>query len=405
MLNVSDQIQMLARIGAALTSEHDLDKLLGQIVREARALTNADAGSLYIKEGDHLEFVVSQNETMERRFRDQGKVMDGFKPFPLKISNQSIAGYVANNSTALNIPDVREIPPDKPYHWNQSYDEKNDYFTRSMLSVPMITRQGAVIGVLQLINAKCWGEDGGNCDEVVPFDELQVELVQSLASQAAVAVTNARLTTKLKTAYLDTIYRLSIAAEYKDHDTANHIKRMSLYSRILAAALGMSEPEVELVLYSSPMHDVGKLGVPDAILLKPGPLNPDERKIMENHTVYGAKIMEGSDSEVLEWSRVIAISHHEKWNGLGYPNRLKGEDIPLTGRIVAIADVFDALTSVRPYKKAWPFEQAVEQLRTDSGAHFDPGCVAGFETCVGEIYEVYKQHREEPSAPGPFSIT
>lgn len=402
MLDIGDQIKKLTRIGAALTSEHDLTKLLDLIVREARALTNADAGSLYIKKGDALEFVVSQNETLERRYHDQGRVMEKFKPFPLKISNQSMAGYAANNSEVLNVPDVRKIPADKPYTWNPSFDEKNDYLSKSMLSVPMINQQGAVIGVLQLINAKCWARDGMPCDELIPFDELQVDLVQSLASQAAVAISNARLTQSLKSAYLDTIYRLSVAAEYKDHDTANHIRRMSLYSQILARTLSMKDNEVELVLYASPMHDVGKLGVPDAILLKPGPLNPDERKIMENHTVYGAKIMEGSDSEVLEWSRVIAISHHEKWNGTGYPNKLKGEDIPLPGRIVAMADVFDALTSVRPYKKAWSFEAAVNQLKQDSGTHFDPGVVDGFGECVDEIYEVYKKHQEAEMKPKPL---
>jgi HD-GYP domain-containing protein (c-di-GMP phosphodiesterase class II) len=398
MLSISEQIAKLARIGAALTSEHDLNKLLDLIVREARALTNADAGSLYIKEGDYLQFVVSQNETLERRFRDRGQVMEKFKPFPVEISNQSISGYVANNSEALNIPNVREIPENTPYSWNPSFDEKNDYRTVSMLSVPMIDQQDSVIGVLQLINARCWpDEDGGPCGEVVPFDDVQVDLVQSLASQAAVAITNARLTASLKDAYLDTIYRLSVAAEYKDLDTALHIKRMSLYSKILAAAAGMGEREVELVLYSSPMHDVGKLGVPDAILLKPGRLDPDERKVMENHTIYGAKILEGSDSEVLEWSRVIALSHHEKWDGSGYPNKIKGEDIPVTGRIVAIADVFDALTSIRPYKKAWTFDDAVDTIRKDAGTHFDPGLVQVFDKYLDEIHEVYKEHQEYES--------
>lgn len=227
-----------------------------------------------------------------------------------------------------------------------------------------------------------------------PSTTFRSNLIQSLASQAAVAITNARLTTQLKGAYLDTIYRLSVAAEYKDQDTANHIKRMSLYSKILAAGMGMNDREVELVLYSSPMHDVGKLGVPDAILLKPGKLDDDERRIMEKHTVFGAKIMEGSDSEVLEWSRVIALSHHEKWDGTGYPEKLGGADIPETGRIVALADVFDALTSKRVYKPAFPLEKAREIIQKDSGTHFDPEVVGVFCKCFDEIYEIYKEERD-----------
>lgn len=394
MLEIKDQIKKLIRIGAALTSEHDLNRLLDLIVTEARSLTNADAGSIYIKDGDHLDFLVSQNETLERRYKDHGLVMEKFKPFPMAISNQSIAGYVANNSETLNIANVREIPADRPYKWNPSFDEKNDYSTRSMLTVPMLDQQDQVIGVLQLINARPWPEQGqAPSEEVLPFDDLQVELLQSFASQAAVAVTNARLTASLKQAYLDTIYRLSVAAEYKDQDTANHIRRMSLYSKIIAAGMGMSDREVELILYSSPMHDVGKLGVPDAILLKEGPLDPDERRIMENHTVYGARIMEGSDSEIIEWSRRIALSHHEKWDGSGYPNKLKGEDIPVTGRIVALADVFDALTSARPYKKAWSFEEAIRTIKKDSGSHFDPRVVMAFLESIDEIREVYNENQ------------
>ncbi len=393
MIHIQDQIKKLTRIGTALTSEHDLNKLLDLIVQEARALTNSDAGSLYIKEGDQLQFVVSQNETLAKRYRDKGIVMDKFKPFPLPISNKSIAGYVANNARSLNIPDVRKIPSDEPYDWNPSFDEKNDYLSKSMLVVPMIDQQDQVIGVLQLINAQSWeGENKGV--EIVPFDSIQEELVRSLASQAAVAFTNAQLTASIKQAHLDTIYRLSIAAEYKDQDTASHIKRMSLYSKILARELDMTEREVELMLYGSPMHDVGKLGVPDAILLKPGKLDQDEWKVMEKHTVYGANILEGSDSEVLEYSRVIALSHHEKWDGSGYPAKLRDEQIPVPGRIVALADVFDALTSNRPYKKAWPLDEAREEILSGSGKHFDPQVVEAFTKSFERIVEVYEEHRE-----------
>jgi putative two-component system response regulator len=388
-----DQIKKLTSIGAALTSEHDLNRLLRLIVGEARALTNADGGSLYTKDGDHLHFVVSQNETLEARARALNEQPQPFKPFPVRLTRASIAGYVALTAETVNLPDVRRIPPGQTYAWSPAFDEQNDYLTRSMLSVPILDQQDQVIGVLQLINARPWS-DPGRESEPAPFDELQEEMVRSLASQAGVAISNARLTARIKAAYLDTIYRLSVAAEYKDHDTAAHIKRMSLYSKIIAARRGLSEREVELVLYASPMHDVGKLGVPDAILLKPGPLDPDERKIMRNHTIYGAKILEGSDAEVLEWSRVIALAHHEKWDGTGYPYNLRGEAIPLTGRMVALADVFDALTSRRPYKQAWTFERAIQEIQKGSGAHFDPAVVECFMTGIDDVRQIYDEFQE-----------
>jgi len=338
--------------------------------------------------------VVSQNDTLARRFQDRGEVTQKFKPFPLPIADTSMAGYTANHGLTLNIADVYKISSDKPYKHNPSFDKNNDYRTQSMLVVPMRDHQGRVIGVLQLINAQ---NDRG---KTAAFGKVMEELIESLASQAAVSIINTRLTQNLKQAYLDTIYRLAMAAEYKDMDTAMHIRRMSRYSEVLAKKLGPDPDWVELVLYASPMHDVGKLGVPDAILTKPGPLTPDERKIIENHTTFGAKILEGSDSELLELSRNIAWSHHEKWDGSGYPRKLKGEGIPLAGRIVAIADVFDALTSRRPYKPPFPLAQAREIICEDKGKHFDPTVVEAFVAVTEEFDEIYETYQESAAGEG-----
>jgi HD-GYP domain-containing protein (c-di-GMP phosphodiesterase class II) len=385
-----DQVKKLTRIGIALSAERDLEKLLEMIVSEARAFTRADAGSLYIREGDRLQFTVSQNDTLARRFENRGEVAGKFRPFPLPIADTSMAGYTANHGVTLNIPDVYQIPQTQPFQHNPSFDQKNDYRTQSMLVVPMRDHQNRVIGVLQLINAL--NEQG----ETVPFGKVIEELVESLASQAAVAVTNAQLTQKLKTAYLDTIYRLAMAAEYKDADTAMHIRRMSRYSEALARKLGFDPDRVELLLYASPMHDVGKLGVPDAILTKPGPLTPAERLIIENHTTFGAKILEGSDSELLEVSRQIAWSHHEKWDGTGYPRRLKQEEIPIEGRIVAIADVFDALTSRRPYKPAFTLDTSREMILAGRGSQFEPRLVDAFVAAGEEFERIYNTYQDEP---------
>ncbi|KHE91440.1 MAG: response regulator [Candidatus Scalindua rubra] len=177
---------------------------------------------------------------------------------------------------------------------------------------------------------------------------------------------------KIYEAYLDTLHRLTVAAEYKDEDTAEHIKRMSSYCTIIARSLHMPQEEIDLLYHVSAMHDIGKIGTPDSVLLKPGKLTPDEWTIMKQHTVFGAKILDNSPSELLQLGKVIAITHHEKWDGSGYPSGLAGEDIPLWGRICAVSDVFDALTSERPYKKAFSNKDALSIMKEGRGNHFEP---------------------------------
>jgi putative two-component system response regulator len=174
------------------------------------------------------------------------------------------------------------------------------------------------------------------------------------------------------------IFRLSRAAEFRDPETGAHIERVAHYSELIAAQLGMDETAQRLILRAAPMHDVGKIGIPDHILLKPGRLNPDEFEIMKKHAQLGYELLQGSSSPVLEAGANIALTHHEKFNGSGYPRALQGEAIPLFGRIVATADVFDALTSERPYKKPWPVEEARAYLQDQRGTHFDPACVDAF---------------------------
>ncbi len=221
-----------------------------------------------------------------------------------------------------------------------------------MMVMPMLNRDDEVVGVLQLINAL---RDG----RVVPFLPEYEKFASSLASQAAVAIENAELTEDLKQAHLDTLFRLGVAAEYRDKETANHIKRMSRYCALIAEGLGWPAEDVNGMLWSSLMHDVGKLGIPDAILQKPGRLTAEERRIMEYHTVIGGNILKGSEAPVLKQSRVVALTHHEKFDGTGYPRGLRGEEIPVEGRITLLADVFDALSSKRIYKEALVEEEVL----------------------------------------------
>lgn len=197
---------------------------------------------------------------------------------------------------------------------------------------------------------------------------------------------------EIKAASLDTIQRLSRAAEYKDEDTGAHIKRMSNYAARIALAMGLSPEEAESILYAAPMHDIGKIGIPDKILLKPGVLNEAEWVTMRLHTEIGANILDGSDADVIRLGAVIAHSHHEKWDGSGYPQGLRGEDTPISGRITAVADVFDALTSKRPYRKRdFTAEEARIMILDGSGTHFDPRAVKAFQSIWDEILTI-KEH-------------
>jgi putative two-component system response regulator len=189
---------------------------------------------------------------------------------------------------------------------------------------------------------------------------------------------------ELQRAFLDTIHRLVLAAEYKDEDTGDHILRMSRYSALIAEKLGLPANDVQNILYAAPMHDVGKIGIPDSILLKPGKLTEGEFGIMKTHTIIGANILAYSKVELIRVAEHIALSHHEKWNGKGYPQGLAGEDIPIAARIVGIADVFDALTSKRPYKDPYPIDKAWDIIKNERAEHFDP-----------DITDVFLKHMDQ----------
>ncbi|MFZ6675214.1 HD domain-containing phosphohydrolase [Undibacterium sp. Xuan67W] len=193
----------------------------------------------------------------------------------------------------------------------------------------------------------------------------------------------------------EVIYRLSRASEYRDPETGAHILRMAHYSMMIAKNLGLSQKDQDLILNAAPMHDVGKMGTPDHILLKPGRLTDDEMIIMRQHAAIGGEILGESSSTLLQTAAEIALTHHEKYDGSGYPKGLKGDDIPLFGRIVAVADVFDALTSARPYKPAWELDRACWLIRESSGSHFDPKCVDTFFMGWEDVLRIRAEHNEE----------
>jgi hemerythrin-like metal-binding protein len=199
---------------------------------------------------------------------------------------------------------------------------------------------------------------------------------------------------ELEEARADAIHSLGVASEYRDNETGWHIMRMTNFAQVIAKALGLPEAQREMLYMTAPMHDVGKIGIADAILLKPGKLTEDEFEVMQTHTGIGVNILKGNDA-LIAAARDIAGSHHERWDGKGYPQGLKGEEIPLLARICAVADVFDALTSTRPYKKPWSIEEAVEFIQSNSGAHFDPAIVRAFEVAMPEILRIRELYRDD----------
>ncbi|MEO5334381.1 MAG: response regulator [Magnetococcus sp. YQC-5] len=201
-------------------------------------------------------------------------------------------------------------------------------------------------------------------------------------------------TAMLHASRLEIIHKLGRAAEFRDNETGLHVIRMSNYSNIIAIKSGLSALEAQTLFDAAPMHDIGKIGIPDAILLKPGKLSDEEFKVIKQHPKIGADIISNHESELLQMAYQIALTHHEKWNGKGYPKGLAGVNIPLAGRIVAVADVFDALTSIRPYKAAWSVNDAVELIKNEAGQHFEPRLVNVFLNALPDLLEIKKQFNE-----------
>lgn len=239
-----------------------------------------------------------------------------------------------------------------------------------------------------------------------PFDQVELHarvrnLLDAHQAHRMTCAQNAALeemvkerTLELQRTRLQIVQRLGQAAEYRDNETGLHVLRMSKVSTLLARHLGWCEARCELMLHASPMHDVGKIGVPDAVLLKPGKLDPSEWELMKAHVTIGAELLSNADSDLLQMAREIALGHHEKWDGSGYPAGLKGEGIPIAARIVAVADVFDALMSKRPYKEAWREEDAIAYIQGQAGKHFDPKVVECFMELLPEIRAIGQAHAE-----------
>ena len=369
---VDERLQEVIQIEGQIARIKDLDLLMEQILTEVRRFVRADAGSIYLKVDEQLEFSYTQNDTLRQRLPAGQKLI--YNTFSLPIDNTTIAGYAASQGVELNIADVYEIPVSAPYSFGKTFDEKADYRTCSMFTLPLKVFRGDTVGVLQVINAH--DEDGN----IAPFSPEDALLIHHFANGAAVALERAQMT---RTIFL----RMISMTELRDpKETGPHVNRVASYTtelyEVWARRHKLAEREIERqrdVLRSAAMlHDVGKIGISDTILKKPGPLSDEEYATMKEHTLVGAQLFADPKSEIDEAAGVVALNHHERWDGGGYPHGKSDNEIPLFGRLVAVADVYDALCSRRSYKEAWKEDEVLEELKKNSGSQFDPEIVDDF---------------------------
>ena len=364
-LSAEQKLRLLVEFGTRTSGEIRLDKLLDIIAQQISTMLDVGRCTIYLKD-------VEKNELWSKIAQGRGLEHTEIR---VPLSGNNAVSIVARTGEVLNFPNAYEDP-----RFSMDVDMVTDFRTHTMLAVPLKNNSGKVLGVFQVANKS----DGS------AFDKNDEGILTLLATLAGSSIEIAKLYQDVHVAQLETIYRLAVTAEYRDQqDTRAHLKNISIISYLLARALGMGTKDSELIKNASPLHDIGKVALADNILLKPGKLTPEEFEIMKSHTVYGGRILEGAHSKVLKIAHKMSLYHHEKWDGKGYPNGLKGEDIPLEARIITVADVFDALCQFRVYKNAWKTEDAYEYILSQAGKAFDPRIVAAFKKIYPSIRKLY----------------
>lgn len=403
------KLQNILETGQVLNEIQDVDVLLERILTETRRIVNADAGSVYVVEENRLKIKYAQNDTHLRALPSGEKLP--YISFSFPISENSISGYVALTGQPLNIPDAYSIPSEMPFHFNKSSDIATGYRTRSIFTFPLKNTIGKVIGVLQIINAQ---DASGN---VISFDSDSELYIGHFAASVANALERTRITGNM-------VLRMLRMAEFRDpKETYGHVERVSNFSIEIYDrwAFNNKIPESESHRFrdslkiAAKFHDVGKVAISDVILKKAFPrFTPEERAVMQGHTVLGAKLFDPPESFLDTMCRDVALHHHEWFDGSerGYPGecqllsmkagdplpiakRLCGEEIPLAARIVAVADVFDALSQKRCYKDEWDLYLAFEEIENHSGTQFDPEIVRAFSQIRERIIGIREDFKDE----------
>lgn len=411
MASQRSKLRDVISLDSELNKLQDLDILLERILTEARRVTSADAGSIYIRRGDQLDINYSQNDTKQAELPKGEKLI--YKVFSFPINKKSIAGYAASTGEPINISDVYKIPDDAPYGFNKNVDKASGYRSKSMLVIPLRTNMGEILGVIQLINKKT---AKGNITYFNKDDEL---VLMHFATNATVALQRAQMTRAI-------LLRMIRMAELRDPtETGPHVNRVAGYAIEIyerwAYDRGYTKEEMEktkdTLRMAAMLHDVGKVAISDVILKKPGRFTDDEFRIMKGHTLYGARLFIDKQSEFDEVAQLVALSHHENWDGSGYPGHVDlesgqpsatdangnpkgktGDEIPLFGRIVSVCDVYDALSSKRVYKEAWTEEQVLKEMQASAGNKFDPEIIDVFFKVLPNIKTIAAKYQEpEPN--------
>ena len=386
MLTEKEKLDTLTHLMIELNQVSDLDILMEHILNQARRFVNADAGSIYIVDGDDLQFTYTQNDTLQKRLKQGEKLI--YSTFTLPINEQSIAGYVAATGRPLNLPDVYHIEPIMPYRFSKSFDEASHYTTRSALTIPLKSANGTILGILQIINA----QDAEN--RVIPFSATDEKMMMHFASIAAVALERAQMTRAI-------ILRMIKMAELRDpKETGAHVNRVGgfaveIYERWAVRrnlAQKVIDKNRDILRMAAMLHDVGKVAISDLILKKPGRFNDDEFEIMKQHTILGAQLFLGRQSDFDDAASQVALTHHERWDGAGYPRALSGESIPESARIVALVDVYDALSNDRIYRKASPEEEVLQIMSDGRESHFNPNCYDLFIELLPEFNKISEEN-------------
>ncbi|MBU1228509.1 MAG: HD domain-containing protein [Proteobacteria bacterium] len=394
-----DIIRDILAVVEELNTLKDVDAILDRVLGEARSMTGADAGSIFLREGDHLRFSYVHNDTL---FRGPDASKHLYTNYTVPINERSIVGYAAKTGESVVIDDAYALSGREPYSFNKKFDEETGYRTRSMLTIPLKTFQDRTVGVMQLLNAR-------DCDNRVrPFTKDDIQYAPLFANSASVTVERGIMTREI-------MLRMMKMAEMRDpKETGGHVQRVGAYSAEIyqtwARRKGIDALTIkrnkDVLRLAAMLHDVGKVGISDTILKKPGRFEPHEAAIMHWHSVYGAALFANTTSELDQLCLQIALGHHERWDGRGYPGRLPenlgevrelcaepiaGEDIPIAARITALADVYDALISVRVYKEAWAEEQVLEEIVKGRGTQFDPEVVDAFLEIQDVIRAIHKK--------------
>ena len=349
----------LIRSTLLISENLDLNVTLRRTIQSARKLAGADYAAIAVVENGKVSRFITEGMSNE--------TIAGILQCPPR---KGLISAIIQNPEILMLDDIHS--DQRSVGFPEGHPEMGAY-----IGAPVIFA-GTLHGVIYLTK-KVEGDR---------FSYLDYSIIQNFAAHAAVAIHNAMLHQQLKEGSFETIALLARASEYRDKDTGEHIKRMSHYSAAIAQGLGLDDNYIETIKHAAAMHDVGKIGTPDKVLLKPGRLDKQEWEIMKQHTVFGANILKDGKNDVLKMAEAIALTHQEKYNGSGYPAGLSGEEIPLAGRIVAVADVFDALTMQRPYKPAFTVGKSFRIMKEGRGIHFDPRVLDAFFQIQAEILHI-----------------